>query len=231
MPLREAYRSDDPRKRWFGFNLTWACIMLQQLNLRVLSQDYCASLDVFNPREMLSEFGAVPDQTISQVTPDRGFPPLPILSTEAAFVDPGSNDLIVQYEGTKRTVATVLVAHPEYTLTEFGRKAFAVKCARWLQRGTNLVVINASVPTDLNSELMALLGCTDKMTWKPETGLSAVCYRIVAEKLRNRFDVWANSLALGEPLPTVPLWLEADLAVPLDLELTFNNACKSLRIA
>jgi len=230
MPLRNAYNLDDQTKPWFGFNLGWVCQMLELLNLHVLSQDYCASLDVFAPWEMLSEFEAVPDHTVSQVVPDRGFPPLPALSASAVFVDPGCNDLTVRYEGTNRLAAAVLITHPEYTLTEIGRKAFAVKCARWLQRGTNLVVINASVPADLHGELTALLGCASAMPWESETGLFAVCYRVAKEKLRHRFDAWPFALKAGEPLPTVPLWLEADLAVPLNLEATFNCTCKSLRI-
>jgi hypothetical protein len=30
--------------------------------------------------------------------------------------------------------------------------------------------------------------------------------------------------------PTVPLWLEPNLAVPLELELTYTQVCQSLRI-
>lgn len=230
MPLRQAYRPTDEWKPWFGFNAGWACTMLGHLNLHVLSQDYRASLDVFKPRDMLSYFEAIPDHTVSTVVPDRGFPPPPAFSAEAAFVDPGCCDLTVLYEGTHRLAAAVLIAHPDYTLTEIGRRTFAVKCARWLQRGTNLVVIHTSVPTDLHGELTTLLGCADQMAWQSPSGLSAVCYRVAREKQRLRFDAWPHALALGEPLPTVPLWLEADLAVPLDLEATFEEVCRSLRI-
>ena len=60
MPLRAAYDLHDQSRPWFGFNLTWACVMLERLNLHILSQDYCAGLDVFKPRDMLSQFEAVP---------------------------------------------------------------------------------------------------------------------------------------------------------------------------
>lgn len=173
---------------------------------------------------------AVPDYTVSHVIPDRGFPPLPVLSAPAAFVDPGFHDLKVRYEGTGRWAAVVPIAHPEYTLTELGRRAFAVKCARWLQRGVNVVAINMCAPANLHGELTALLGCQREMAWESPTGLSAVSYRVAREKDRLRFDAWPHALGVGEELPTVPLWLEADLAVPLDLELAFNSACHSLRI-
>ncbi len=230
MPLREAYDLAGQTKPWFGFNLGWACGMLERLNLHVLSQDYRASLDVFEPWEMLSDFEAVPDHTVSQIVPDCGFPPLPVFSTTAKFVDPGCHDLTVRYERTNRLAAAVLIANPEYTQTEIGLRSFAVKCARWLQRGTNLVVINTSVPTGLHGELTSLLGCASEMVWESPTGLSAVSYRVAREKQRLRFDAWPHHLVLGQELPTIPLWLEADLAVPLELELTFENMCRPLRV-
>jgi hypothetical protein len=66
------------------------------------------------------------------------------------------------------------------------------------------------------------------------TNLSAIVYRVVSRengvKESECLDVWPHQLAVGEPLPTVPLWLNPGLAVPLELELTYTNACQSLRI-
>ena len=36
---------------------------------------------------------------------------------------------------------------------------------------------------------------------------------------------------LGQPLPTLPLWLDEDLSVPLDLEESYEETCRVLRIA
>jgi hypothetical protein len=43
--------------------------------------------------------------------------------------------------------------------------------------------------------------------------------------------VWEVSFLASVSVPAIPFWLEADLAVPLDLELTYTNTCESLRIA
>ena len=40
-----------------------------------------------------------------------------------------------------------------------------------------------------------------------------------------------HPLALGRPLPTLPLWLADDLAVPLDLEASYEETCSALRLA
>ena len=44
------------------------------------------------------------------------------------------------------------------------------------------------------------------------------------------FESWAKPLALGQPLPTLPLWLADNLAVPLDLEASYEETCRALRI-
>jgi hypothetical protein len=43
-------------------------------------------------------------------------------------------------------------------------------------------------------------------------------------------ETWARPLKLGEPLPTLPLWLASDLAIPLDLESSYEQTCRALRI-
>jgi hypothetical protein len=40
----------------------------------------------------------------------------------------------------------------------------------------------------------------------------------------------AHCLTLGPPLPTLPLWLAEDLAIPLGLELSYEETCRILRI-
>lgn len=42
--------------------------------------------------------------------------------------------------------------------------------------------------------------------------------------------MWAHTLTLGQSLPTLPLWLAEDRAVPLDLEVCYEDTCRVLRI-
>ena len=44
-------------------------------------------------------------------------------------------------------------------------------------------------------------------------------------------EAWAHPLELGRPLPTLPLWLAENLAVPLELEPSYEETCRILRIA
>jgi hypothetical protein len=45
-----------------------------------------------------------------------------------------------------------------------------------------------------------------------------------------RLETWLRPLAIGQVLPTIPLWLDVDLAVPLSLEASYEETCAALRI-
>jgi hypothetical protein len=52
--------------------------------------------------------------------------------------------------------------------------------------------------------------------------------RIVKRPL---LESWLYPMALGQPLPTLPIWLEVDLGVFLDLKTSYEETCHVLRIA
>jgi hypothetical protein len=43
-------------------------------------------------------------------------------------------------------------------------------------------------------------------------------------------ECWSEPLTLGQPLPTMPLWLADNLAVPLELESSYEESCRILDI-
>ena len=49
--------------------------------------------------------------------------------------------------------------------------------------------------------------------------------------LDDRLDFLPIKLAAGDRLPTVPLWLANHFSVPLDLESTYEETRRVLRIA
>ena len=116
------------------------------------------------------------------------------------------------------------------------RRAFVVKCGSYLQKGISVVVVDTvtTYSADLHDELCDLIDGGDTLRWSSPTGLSVVVYRAIrvtggaAKALA--LNVSAYQLGVGFELPTVPLWLGRDLCVPLELELTYAQACKSLRI-
>ena len=45
-----------------------------------------------------------------------------------------------------------------------------------------------------------------------------------------RFQSWAYPLIVGQPLPSLPIWLTEDLPISLDLEASYEDTCRALRI-
>ncbi|MFQ5732718.1 MAG: hypothetical protein ACE5KM_12290 [Planctomycetaceae bacterium] len=60
--------------------------------------------------------------------------------------------------------------------------------------------------------------------------MNAVTCRGRTVDSRSRVETWAYPLGIGSPLPTLPLWLSEDFAVSLDLETSYEETCRALRI-
>jgi hypothetical protein len=60
--------------------------------------------------------------------------------------------------------------------------------------------------------------------------LYAVTCRSASNGGAGLLETWTHPLALGQPLPTLPLWLAPNLAVSLELDLSYEETCRILRI-
>jgi hypothetical protein len=45
-----------------------------------------------------------------------------------------------------------------------------------------------------------------------------------------QIDVWTAALAVGQPMPILPLVLNAEICLPIDLEATYTDACRRRRL-
>jgi hypothetical protein len=169
-------------------------------------------------------------------------PPRAALSSDVTFTEPDLFEVQV-FRGPSgwELVAAIELVSERNKDRDDARRSFAIKCSSYLQTGVSVVVVDIVTErlADLHLDLCELLDLPESFRWKSPTGLSAVCYRTVQGALKKgsavgngqvRLDVWPVPLAVGAELPTVPLRLAADLAVPLELELTYAAACRSLRI-
>jgi hypothetical protein len=84
---------------------------------------------------------------------------------------------------------------------------------------------------NLYGELMDFLGQEDPSLADGPPDLYAVACRLTREGEAGRLETWSHPLAIGRALPTLPLWLASDLAVPLELEPSYEETCRVLRIS
>jgi hypothetical protein len=81
----------------------------------------------------------------------------------------------------------------------------------------------------LHNELLAHLGAPEASYLDSE--LYAAAYRLVDREGQPGLDIWCQSLAVGQPLPTMPLWGHGHISLPVDLDATYERTCQEQRIA
>jgi hypothetical protein len=234
MPLLDHFQPPLSRTHpWRGFHGAWAAAMARLLNAGVLPPGYYAVpfLDSDGPFEI--DVAALRERTVAEVDvgPQRWVPPEPELSVAVEW--PSVEDVHVEVLtdfGDPQLAAAVELVSPSNKDRPKARAAFVAKCADYLNRGCGVVVVDVVTTrrAELHVELLNLLGVEIPATAPPS--LSAVSYRSLGRDGEGQLWAWPAPLAVGEPLPTIPLWLGGDLAVPLDLEASHSTACLDLRI-
>jgi len=85
--------------------------------------------------------------------------------------------------------------------------------------------------TNLHTQIMELLNVTDPSHLPADAMLYAVAYQPLRRQKREVVDLWPVPLAVGETLPLLPLALNAELYMPVDLEATYMNTRIRRRLA
>jgi hypothetical protein len=92
------------------------------------------------------------------------------------------------------------------------------------------VDIVTSRHANLHDDLGTLLGHTEGFMFPTAAPLYATAYRPAHRQGRNEIDLWREALALGQPLPTLPLAVRGLGCLPIDLEGTYMEARKRGRV-
>ena len=158
----------------------------------------------------------------------RGGPPPPRVRTvPLALLTDVVEVQIFTKEGGPTLVGAVELVSPANKDRAAHRDAFVSKCAAYLQQGVGLAIV------DVVTERLANLAHDDLLARVGEPvasglgGLYAAAYRPVERDGQPRLDVWQEPLALGRPLPVLPLWLRGGLCLPLDLPAAYTPPVKT----
>ncbi len=74
------------------------------------------------------------------------------------------------------------------------------------------------------------MGLADPSFGSDPSPIYAVTCRGDKQRRRPHVKTWAHPLAIGQPLPTLPIGLKDDLWITLDLEWSYEQTCKYLGI-
>ena len=129
-------------------------------------------------------------------------------------------------------VAVIEIVSPGNKDRPETRNAFVGKCAALLQKGVAVSIVDLVTIRQFNlyAELMAFLGRSDPTIGAEPPAVYAASCRWIRRGDRATLETWSHTLAVGQPLPTLPLWLTDVRVVPLDLEQCYEKTCEDLDI-
>lgn len=249
MPLRDHFRPPIwNHSSWEGFHGGWPMTMVQQL-AKVLPEDYTAEprvhlgnyyeIDVCAFEEDFGRTGDV--AAVESAVADGGWgdvatavyaPPQPTLVLDADLEDQYEYEVLVfDQERNRQLVAAIEIVSPANKDRPENRRAFVAKCAALLQEHVcvSLVDLVTIRRFNLYCDLLELIGRSDPSFDPPPATYAVTCRGYKVDR-QARFAAWAYPLVVGRELPTLPIWLTDDLAVSLDLEASYEETCRVLRI-
>jgi hypothetical protein len=247
MPLRDHFRPPlDRRRNWEGFHAQWPAMTVLALVPR-LPPRYVAE-----PRVHLGvsaeidvgtfEEGAAPWNGPGRDTGNGAeggvatavwVPPRPTLTLVADLPARTAYEVrVFDAESGNRLVAAVAFVSPANKDRPEHRRAFVAKCAALLQEQVSVTIVNlvATRHFNLYGDLLELIGQTDPALAPAAPDVYAAACRGTKQDDTWLLETWLSPLAVGQPLPTLPLWLADNLAVPLELEASYEETCRVLRI-
>jgi hypothetical protein len=245
MPLRDHFHSPlDDITAWEGFHGQWPAMIVLAL-ARKLPRRYVAAPRVHSGASVEIDVAAYEkdDRATSPTETDNGNGGgvatavwAPARPTLAVATDLPTQDeyevLVYDQKRHRRLVAAVEIVSPANKDRPEHRGVFVAKCAALLRNRVSVMIIDLVTTRHFNlyGDLLTLLGQTDPSLGTEPPPLYAAACRLRANGDAFLLETWAETLTLGRPLPTLPLWLADDLVVPLELEPSYEETCHVLQI-
>jgi hypothetical protein len=239
MPILDHFHPPlSAQRTWSAFHHAWAATMARHLNRHVLPDAYFAAPNVQFGARVEIDVGTFEAAQTSGRSSDNvatlAYTADPATITVPAIFPDTIEVVILHQEGGPQLVAVVELVSPGHKDRPEARRAFAAKMATYLYQGIALVVVDivTSRTVNLHNEWIALIEAPcGRMHEQAAAALYANAYRPVQRQDRPEIDVWLRPLHVGAPLPSLPLFLRADVCVELPLEATYVETCQDQRIA
>ncbi|MBY0513931.1 MAG: DUF4058 family protein [Gemmataceae bacterium] len=225
MPMHDWTRVEP--NDYHTFHLLWLASLATALNNGVLPDGYFAMAEHTSPP-------IVPD-VITLTTPDADAAPVAVRTApRARIVDReagraqkvgGRRRVAIRHARDRRIVAVIEIVSPsnKRKAPEFADLVW--KSAQLLRQGVHLILIDPFPPGrrdphGLHAAVWRHL--TGKAVTPPaDQPLTAAAYAALGG---NQFEAYVEPLAVGDPLPELPLFLTSTAHVPAPLKATYQAA-------
>jgi hypothetical protein len=243
MPLRDHFRLPvSKQSSWEGFHGMWPASIVRQLR-KQLPAGYVAE-----PRVHLGTLMEIDVGTLqSSDVPHPGVPSgngsaataawtatAPAVAVETDPPDEYEYEVrVFDVQRERKLVAAIELVSPANKDRRESRQAFVAKCAASLRKGVAVSLVDLVTIRRFNlyAQLMEFIGHPDRTMSSEEPPIYAASCRWPTNGTRALLQAWSHTLVVGQPLPTLPLWLREDLAIGLDLEQSYEQACSDLWIS
>jgi|ERR1019366_2860902 hypothetical protein len=213
MSLRDHFRPPlDDKRSWDEIHGGWPMMIAQSLNGK-LPRRYVAA-----PQAHLGAFAQIDVTAFDQAQDEY----------EVRVYD---------IKHARRLVAAVELVSPANKDRPEHRRAFVAKCVALLQNQVSVTIVDVvtSRANNLYADMLDVIGQADPLLGENPPGIYAVACRATKPQIKPgeawQLQTWFHPFQVGQPLPTLPLWLAANYSVPLELDETYEETCKALRIA
>lgn len=160
-------------------------------------------------------------------------PPKPTLTLEPQLPQQDVYEVrIYDSRRNRRLVAAIEIVSPSNKDRPETRISFVSKVATLLKHGICVSIVDVVSTSNFNlyGELLNYVQSSDPDLGDEPPAMYAVTVRMRFDGAHRLMDNWYHPLLLGQPLPTLPVWLKETWAISLDLESSYEETCRTLRI-
>jgi hypothetical protein len=243
MPLRDHFRLPVSQLlSWTTLHAGWAASLVENLNQRWLPAGFVAGERSFSGKHPEIDIATWETPAIAQ--PAGGANGSAIATATSVYTVPEpdhtaalrdeiapSTDILIHDE-YRTLVAVIELISPSNKDRPRERTTFAAKVGAYLMGGVSVCVLDVVTPKrfNLHDSICEVLELPDAVAMPGHPPTYTVSYRPKTADGAMAVDIWARELAVGQPLPTMPLRLTGDTFVPLELEETYTDACRKRKL-
>ncbi len=239
MPILDHFNPPLSLERvWNTFHHAWAATIARTLNRRLLPENYFAVPNIrFGPRVEIDvgafESSGEPSRSAEPASAGLTLATPPATAVIPAVFPDIVEVVIVHQEGGPQVAAAIELVSPSNQDRPATRRAFVAKMSSYLQQGIALSVVDlvTSRSAHLHNEWIEWMQVeAGLMENAADTPLYANSYRAVHRGEGDAVEMWLHPLRVGDPLPSLFIFVRGDTWVEIPLEATYLETCEDQRI-
>jgi hypothetical protein len=240
MPLRDHFHAPVNNKhRWDAVHGGWPMELVRTL-YDLLPPGFVAEPQVYHPAPFEVDVSMIEDDDRPADLGAGGRGTATLAANSPTLTVPADLSELDEYEvrvydvdRLRTLVAAIEIVSPANKDRPDTREQFVNKVAALLRQDVCVAIVDIVTTREANlyTELLARLGRADPALADPPSLYAVTLRGRKPPKQRSLLDAWFFPLALGQPLPTLPLWLGPELRIELPLDPSYREVCRLLHIA